>query len=289
MYTFKEVSKNIYLYRAHCNSVVFNYEANRVAVIDTGIDKAHAKKLKAATDEKGFEITHILNTHYHADHTGGNRYLCENTNAAVYLNGIEGDVIKNPILNIRLLTGGYPLKSQLNKFFLSEDQTRFVDTLPQGIIRHSFPGHSLDMAVFELPGKVFCLGDLYVEEKIISKYKIIHLCDIKSHLNSLQKAKELDGALFIPSHGDAVDDINGVVDINIQSIEEMIASIKNICQTALNIDEILKNLFDRYNLNLDILQYTTCMTTLRSYLAYLVGRGEINCYFEDNKQLFKAV
>ncbi len=289
MFTFKEVAENVFLYRAHCNSIVYRYSGDKVAVIDTGIDKGHVKKLKLAVDEYGFEITHILNTHYHADHTGGNKYICNETNAAVYLDGIEGAVIKNPILNLRLLTGGQPLEKQFNKFFLSDPATRFTNILPQGIVRHSFPGHSLDMSVYELQSGVFCLGDLYVEEKVALKYKIIHICDIESHLDSLNRAKGLKGKLFIPSHGDAVDDISSLVDANIKNIEEIIFTIKNICKTAINIDEILKKLFDRYNLNLEILQYSTCMTTLRSYLSYLVSKGEMECFFEDNKQLFKSV
>ncbi len=289
MYTFNEVSRDVFLYRAHCNSIVYRYDDNKVAVIDTGIDKGHAKKLLDAISAHGFEITHILNTHYHADHTGGNKYLSEKSGAAVYLNGIEGDIIKNPILNLRLLTGGMPQKSQLNKFFLSDGAERFTTELPTGIIRHSFPGHSLDMAVFELPGSVFCLGDLYVEERVASKYKVIHLCDIKSHLESLNRAKELSGNIFIPSHGDMVSDINSVVDANIKSVEEIIDTIKSICQNAINIDEILKQLFDKYSLSLEVLQYSTCMTTLRSYLSYLTDKGEITCNYEDNKQLFKTV
>ncbi len=39
------------------------------------VDPAEAAPIEAALDERGWPLTHILNTHWHGDHVGGNRSL----------------------------------------------------------------------------------------------------------------------------------------------------------------------------------------------------------------------
>ena len=39
------------------------------------IDTPETDAINAALEEKGWQLTHILNTHHHGDHTGGNLEL----------------------------------------------------------------------------------------------------------------------------------------------------------------------------------------------------------------------
>ncbi|MDT8287938.1 MAG: MBL fold metallo-hydrolase, partial [Elusimicrobiales bacterium] len=52
-----------YVYLAHCP------ETGATAVVDPAV----AGPVLDAAKAKGWRITHILNTHHHGDHTGGNR------------------------------------------------------------------------------------------------------------------------------------------------------------------------------------------------------------------------
>src|SRR5262245_23268384 len=45
------------------------------AGITASIDAPEADKVAAALNEKGWRLTHILTTHHHGDHTGGNARL----------------------------------------------------------------------------------------------------------------------------------------------------------------------------------------------------------------------
>ena len=45
------------------------------ARLTASIDAPEADKVSAALKEKGWELTHILTTHHHADHTDGNAAL----------------------------------------------------------------------------------------------------------------------------------------------------------------------------------------------------------------------
>ena len=86
----------------------FNY---LIACPETGealaIDPLDHKRCLAAAKDKGWEITQILNTHEHGDHTGGNRPMIEATgakllahaNARNSIDGMDvglsaGDVVK---------------------------------------------------------------------------------------------------------------------------------------------------------------------------------------------------
>ncbi len=54
-------------------------EAGVTAVVDT----PEVAPIEAALAEKGWRLTHILNTHWHPDHTGGNLELQEKTGAHI--------------------------------------------------------------------------------------------------------------------------------------------------------------------------------------------------------------
>ena len=43
--------------------------------VTASIDTPEAEAINAALAEKGWQLTHILNTHHHFDHTGGNEAL----------------------------------------------------------------------------------------------------------------------------------------------------------------------------------------------------------------------
>ncbi len=69
------------------------------------------KKVRRILDEKGWNLSGVLNMHSNADHIGGNQYLQQQTGCKVYSSGIEKAFTEYPILEPSFLYGGYPCKT----------------------------------------------------------------------------------------------------------------------------------------------------------------------------------
>ena len=95
------IVKQIYTDNAYRN---FNY---LIACPDTGealaIDPLDHRKCLAAAKAEGWDITQILNTHEHGDHTGGNRAMIEATGAKLLAH--KGATGKIPGIDVGLSAG----------------------------------------------------------------------------------------------------------------------------------------------------------------------------------------
>jgi glyoxylase-like metal-dependent hydrolase (beta-lactamase superfamily II) len=66
-----------------CSSYfIASRQSRQAAVIDPQLDIEQYLHLAR---ERGYSITHVVDTHLHADHLSGNRRLAESTDAALYL------------------------------------------------------------------------------------------------------------------------------------------------------------------------------------------------------------
>lgn len=64
------------------------------------VDPAVAEPVLAALEARGWRLTHILNTHHHADHTGGNLALRQATGCTVV--GARHDAARIPCIEVEL-------------------------------------------------------------------------------------------------------------------------------------------------------------------------------------------
>lgn len=238
------------------------------------------------------EFKGIINTHSHADHIGGNQLLQNRLNCEIFSANIENTFIKNTILESSFLFGGYPCEGMRNKFLMaqpSESNNIEMAELPEGMEYINLEGHSYGMIGVKTPDDVYFLGDGLVSEKIINKYHISVIYDVKAYLETLEKIKDLDGKVFIPSHADAMDDIKSVVEINRNKIVEIINLLLEICNNPSCFEDILKQIFDHYFLKMDLNQYILVGSTIKSYLSYLYDEDKLTVQFVDNKVLWKTV
>ncbi|MBO0763161.1 MAG: hydroxyacylglutathione hydrolase [Hyphomicrobiaceae bacterium] len=80
--------------------LIHDPEAN----VTASIDAPEADKVTAAVAEKGWKLTHILTTHHHADHTGGNAQLKAATGCRII--GPRNEAAKVPGIDETVAEGG---------------------------------------------------------------------------------------------------------------------------------------------------------------------------------------
>jgi len=76
---------------------------DREAKVTAAIDTPDAGAILAALDERGWTLTHILNTHHHADHAGGNLELKRRTGCRIV--GPRADAARIPGIDVEVGDG----------------------------------------------------------------------------------------------------------------------------------------------------------------------------------------
>ena len=75
MYELMQVSAHDYYIQSPAKIGLVRLNDREVCLIDSGNDKDAGRRVKKLLDAEGWTLTAIYNTHSHADHIGGSRYL----------------------------------------------------------------------------------------------------------------------------------------------------------------------------------------------------------------------
>lgn len=284
-----KLGEKTYYIKNPTNIGIYKIDQDNVYLIDTGNDKEAGRKILKIIREQGWNVKGIINTHSNADHIGGNKFIQDRTKALVYTNGIEECFTKHPILEPSFLYGGSPFKDLRNKFLLAQESktTAIENNLPDGLEYFSLKGHFFDMIGIKTSDDVYFLGDSLFSEETINKYHIFFIYDVEEYLNTLDYLEALSGKIFIPSHVEATSDINNLIEINRNKIKEILNNIYDICKIEICFEDILKAIFDKYSLVLNLEQYVLVGSTIKSYLSYLYDEGKLSYIFKDNKMFWK--
>jgi glyoxylase-like metal-dependent hydrolase (beta-lactamase superfamily II) len=292
LYELIKVGEKTYYLDSPTKIGIYMIDDKNVYLIDSGNDKDAGRKIMKILDENKWNLLGIINTHSNADHIGGNRYLQQKTGCLIISTEIENAFAKYPILESSFLYGGYPCSKLKNKFLLATScqPTITVDKfLPDGLEYIELPGHYFGMIGIKTSDNIYFLADSIFSENIINKYHVFFIYDVKEFLATLDKIDQLDGKIYIPSHAEATNNVSTLTKINRDKIFEVINSIVKICAEKKCFEEILKEIFDLYNLNMDFNQYVLVGSTVRSYLSYLHDENKIECIFEYNRLLWKTI
>ncbi len=286
-----KVGEKTYYIKNPTNIGIYKVDSENVYLIDTGNDKEAGKKILKIVNEQGWKVKGIISTHSNADHIGGNKVIQERTNCEILALGIEKCITEFPILEPSFLYGGYPFKDLQNKFLLAKE-SKVIDiqnNLPEGLEYFTVRGHFFDMIAIKTSDNVYFLGDSLFSEETIQKYHLFFIYDVKEYLNTLEQLKNLQGALYIPSHCEATTDITKLIELNKNKIEEICNKILDYCKNEVTFEQILKYIFDEYNLGMNTNQYVLIGSTIKSYLSYLCDDNKIKYEFKENKMLWQTI
>ncbi|MBQ6986799.1 MAG: MBL fold metallo-hydrolase, partial [Oscillibacter sp.] len=268
---------------------VVRTDENNVVLIDSGNEKNSGKNVLKILEQHDWRLQAGFNTHSHADHIGGNRFLQERTGCKIYAPGIERDFTRHPVLEPTFLYGGCPPSDLRHKFLMAQESDALpltADVLPDGISVVPLPGHSFDMVGFRTKDSVVFLADCLSSRETLDKYRVGFLTDVKAYLETLERVMHLDAAVFVPSHAQTTDDIRPLARYNMEKVREVADDILDICQKPASFERILQGLFDKYGLSMNFEQYALVGSAVRSYLSWLKERGELRAFFENNALLW---
>ena len=291
MYELIQVAEHTYY--IDCPAKIGIYEdTDGIYLIDSGNDKEAGRKIKKILEQKNWHLKAILNTHSNADHIGGNQFLQKRFQCPIYCTPMENSIISNTILEPSFLYGGFPFKALRNKFLMAQESTSqdiALACLPKNFEIFSLPGHFWDMIGFQTPDDVYFIADCLSSEAILDKYHISFVYDVKKYLQTLDFICTLQGKLFIPAHAQATENIVPLAEYNKKKIQEIIELLLSFCQNPFTAEEILKKIFDHYQLTMNEQQYVLVGSTIRSYLSYLIEEEKLTTKIMDNRFLFQTI
>ena len=292
MYELIQVSGSSYYVQSPAKIGLVRLNDTDVCLIDSGSDKDAGRKARQLMEKNGWHLTAIYNTHSHADHIGGNRYLQSQTGCRLYAPGAECAVTRHTVLEPSMLYGGCPPKELRHKFLMAQESDAAyltADVLPEGFQLLPLPGHCMDMVGFRTADDVVYLADCVSSRETLEKYRIGYIYDVGAYLATLETVKTMTAKAFVPAHAEVTENIAPLAQYNIDTVQEVGDAITALCAAPQTFEELLKALFDRYGMVMTFEQYALVGATVRSYLTWLKETGRVTAEFADNRMLWRRV
>lgn len=288
-----KVLHNTFYFSGPANIGMILTGKGRAVLIDTGIDQQTAKKVLKELEHRNLMVAAIINTHSHADHIGGNRFLQGRLGVPVYASSGEAPFIADPELEpLYLLGGATPWKEMKNKFLCAQPST--VNHIIRGgdqiiiedlvLVAHPLPGHSHDQIGIWAEGVLFS-GDAFLAPEYLQKHGIPYNVDIAGYLNSLELLLCHSSTVTVPSHGEAVGDPEPHVRANRKIVLEQVEMVGEIISKAPStIEGVVEKLCGKLHFSISLpALYFLYRTTVTAYLGYLLKNNVAKHYMEGNK------
>lgn len=289
MYELIQLTDKCYYISAPTNIGVIKTGKNEVCLIDSGRNEDEARLALERVLERDWKVFAIYNTHSHADHIGGNKYIQTVTGCRVFLTPTEIDLALHPCFEPSLLYGAYPPQDLRNWYMIAEKcdmEYLTEDVLPQGLSMMRLPGHTFHMVGFRTDEDVVFLADAIMGRRLLAKHSITYLYDTGSYLDTLHEIQKMQARYFVPSHSEAVADIIPLTQENIGIVMDIANRILKYCEQPMIFEDILQRMVLHYMLKLNFMQYALLGSTLRSYLAWLKDTKRIDVEVVDGKMFW---
>ena len=257
-------------------------------LIDSGSDESAGRKIRQILEREHLNLRAILNTHFHADHIGGNAFLQKRTGCRIYAPEGELSFVRHPIREPSLLYGATPPAARRHKFLMAQEsdalplsQEALAEIVPEGLELLSLPGHSPDMKGFRTKDGTVYLADCLSSEETIGKYGLVVIYDVGQYLETLQKVTELSGNCFVPAHAEPTVDIRPLARFNIDAVEAAAERIEALCGDGTVFDDLLGKVFTSFGLAMSMEQYVLIGSTVKAYLTWLSENGRVKAEFRE--------
>ncbi len=287
----QKLGEKTYVLLASTNIGFYLLNDNEVCLIDSGSSKDSAKQIDKILINNNWHLKYIINTHSHADHNGGNRYLQEKYNCEIYTSSIESFISANPILEPIMLYSASPLKELCNHLLMAKPSiSKDVANLNlDGISIIDLKGHTLGQIGIVTSDNVCFVGDAYTSSRILNKYTIQYTFDIEAFLKTLDYLLTTNYAYYVPSHGEIEKNPQETINMNKETTLKIEDIIIEMVKEPKTINQILEDLFTRFHISNNLTQYHLISATLKAYITKLNNMGKVNITFNDGNMIITEV
>ena len=286
------VGEKTYYYAGLYKIGLYLMNKTEVCLIDTGIDEETATRLDRLIEERGWKVGLIINTHYHADHCGGNYYFQNKYKCKIYASKINAALISNYDICPAIVWGATPLNVLLDHYYYTNStDAKDIESakLPEGLEILELPGHAISMLAVWTDDDVIFLGDALVGADVLKKESITYIYELGDYLTSLNEVEGLEAGLYIPYHSEPVKDIRELVRINRENVMDNLKRIKAICKTPRHFDDIVREFFNDIGMELTLYKYNVKGGIIKTYLTYLHNIGEMKTECMDNYLMWQTI
>lgn len=286
------VENEIGLYRAPATVGIIKGETGWI-FIDSGVEADVPKKIIKALSLMQTEvpvISAVINTHAHADHCGGNKWIKGKYNAKIISSFGEKPYIENPFLEPHYLFSAESPKALKNKFFQAEpslvdqsilfesgsgaSEVAIVDGIALKFI--NIKGHSYEMmGVLTASGYFYC-GDLLFTPMILEKHPMLFLHDYQAYKTSLEWVKTQRYKGIILTHGGYFEDHLPLAEATLNRLEMNRSIIFDTIKSPMNEWDIHWTVADIMALDENFGGWHLNHGVIRSYLGYGLEQGLLN-------------
>lgn len=287
------IAERVFYVAGPANVGVIALDNSCVALIDSGNDIKFATRLFELLSDYRFTITHILNTHAHADHIGGNSFLHEKTGCKILAATLEAPTIRQPLIQSAVLFSGAPITDLMNRFIMANPSPAEIlpdneITLPGALIKIlDLPGHSVNQKGFIIDDVAF-VADTLFPESFFRKQRLPFNYDPGVHLQTLEKLQKLGAGTYIGGHFPPQNSIGTMIASNLSNLENSLTFMRELLRIPQSQDRIVKAFLDNFGLKKTSWEHFLYRATVNGYLSALHRRGEIAYKVFDNLLMWYA-
>lgn len=260
-----------------------------VCLIDSGNSKDYGVMISKILEEKGWNLKYIINTHSHADHIGGNKYLQNKYNCQIYSSKIEAYFIENPELEPAFLYGATVI-NELHNHFLEASPSKCNDIKNcaiDGIEIVDLKGHCYRMIGVLTSDNVLFLGDAYTSEEILKKYTIQYIYDVEDYVDTLKFLLNTNYDTYVPAHGEIEKNPRNTIEANMKAVTLIENKILDLVQNGISYSDLINKIFNDFHIKINLVQFYLISATIKAYLTKLKNTGKITMDFVNNELFLK--
>ncbi len=294
----QQILENVHYLSGASNVGLVIGEGQNAVLIDSGVGRRSGRQIFQMLTDLGLKLAAILNTHGHGDHVGGNAYLVEKTGARVYAPRYDAVIMADPLWGTLCTFGGAePIDELRLPRFSPEpcavdvvvaDGTTTVAGIPFEVV--SLPGHTASHVGY-IVNRVFFTGDALAGPEELSGSPVSYAYSVGQCLQSLEKLRRFSCSWYVPGHGAVLQDIQGVIDLNVAQINRMLDAVQaSLDGSAADSSDIMVGVCRLLGLELHSTKhYYLLSPTLHSALSYLSNSGRIHHTIRNNRMLWSKV